>query len=373
MRFTRDEYLGWMNFERPERPMFSELFGPLIGLEEEWRAQGAAPEELDLTGFDWDYVERIGGGGHCGIFGAPSPITIEETDEYLLQRDGLGRTMQLWKSTATIALPMDFPVKSMDDWRDVKPFFTFAPERINQSAIERAKAAQKQGVLITAGIPGGFDMARELMGEENACLAYYDEPELMQDILDTISDTSFRVLEYISRELTVDQLSVHEDFAGKSGALIGPTQIREYLKPYYRRIWDMLQARGAQIFSLDSDGNLNAVLDALLDCGLTEMIPMEPAAGMDIVALRQKYGTRLKMKGGIDKHVLRGTKEDIARELEYKLQPMMRAGGIVFGLDHRIPNGTPLENYRYYVKLSREILGLPPLNRQNRGWARMAF
>jgi 16S rRNA (cytidine1402-2'-O)-methyltransferase len=63
----------------------------------------------------------------------------------------------------------------------------------------------------------------------------------------------------------------------------------------------------------------------------------------------------------------------IRRELEYKMQPLMRQGGMVFGLDHRITNGTPIENYRYYVETGREILGLPQRDPNARGWARMAF
>lgn len=51
----------------------------------------------------------------------------------------------------------------------------------------------------------------------------------------------------------------------------------------------------------------------------------------------------------------------------------MQKGGTVFGLDHRIPNGTPLENYRYYVETGREILNLPPLDPSKTGWQRMAF
>ena len=103
------------------------------------------------------------------------------------------------------------------------------------------------------------------------------------------------------------------------------------------------------------------------------MYPAEPAAGMDVVKLRQKYGTALAHKGGIDKHVLRESKEAIRKELEYKMQPLMQQGGMVFGLDHRIPNGTPLENYRYYVELGREILGLPVRDTSKSGWGRMAF
>ena len=62
------------------------------------------------------------------------------------------------------------------------------------------------------------------------------------------------------------------------------------------------------------------------------------------------------MTGGLDKHVIRRTREEIEAELEYKIPPMVKSGGCVLGLDHRIPNGTPLENYRFYIRKAWEIL-----------------
>jgi uroporphyrinogen-III decarboxylase len=106
---------------------------------------------------------------------------------------------------------------------------------------------------------------------------------------------------------------------------------------------------------------------------VNSVYPMEPAAGMDIVAVRRKYGQRLAMRGGIDKFALGRGQEAIRRELEYKMQPLMQAGGMVFGLDHRIPNGTPLAGYRAYVEIGRELLGLPALDGTHQGWRRMAF
>ena len=126
------------------------------------------------------------------------------------------------------------------------------------------------------------------------------------------------------------------------------------------------------MFSQDSDGNMEPVMDAFIEAGVNVFYPCEPASGMDIVALRQKYGKTVAFKGGLDKHVLRRSKEEIRRELEYKMQPCMREG-MVFALDHRIPNGTPLENYRYYVRTAREILGLEPLATAEPGWERTAF
>ncbi len=373
MKFSREEYLELMTFGRFKRPMFSELFGPLVGLDKEWIAQGASEDEVDMMAFDWDYVPVVPCGGETGIFGAPAECVIEDNDEFIIRQDDLGRRTKLLKGYSTIPLPLSYPVTDMDSWLQVKPLFEFHNDRIDQDRVAHALKLQKAGHLVVAYIPGGFDMPRQLMGEENACLSYFMQPELMQDILQTMTDTSFRVLERISDVLIVDQLSVHEDLAGKTGPLIGPNEIDTWVKPYFRKIWDLLSSRGTKLFDMDSDGNVNPILQSLIGCGINSMHPFEPAAGMDIVEVRKTYDNQMVMRGGIDKHVLRQNKKAIRDELEYKMQPLMQQGGCVFGLDHRITNGTPIENYRYYVDIGREILNLPPRDAKHKGWARMAF
>ncbi len=373
MRYSREDYLELMTFGRFERQMFVELFGPLVGLEKEWIAQGASPDELNMTAFDWDYVPVVTCGGSTGVFGGRTERVLEDNDEFIIKEDELGRRTKLVKGYSTIPLPLDYPVKDMDSWLTVKPLLQYRNERINWDQVDEAKKLQKKGHLVVAYIPGGFDLPRQLMGEENACLSYFLEPELMQDMMNTLTDTSLRVLEQVSEKLVIDQLSVHEDLAGKTGPLIGPNEIEAYVKPYFRKIWDLLSSRGTRLFDMDTDGNVNPILESLTDCGINSMHPFEPAAGMDIVEVRKKFGNRLVMRGGIDKHVLRQDKKAIRDELEYKMQPLMQQGGCVFGLDHRIPNGTPIENYRYYVETGREILNLPARRPDKQGWARMAF
>jgi hypothetical protein len=371
VEILREQYLDYMTFQRVERPLFVELFGPLVGLEEEWRAQGAGEGEISLEAFGFDYVRRHSVRVNVGLLGGLEEITLAETPEYVLGRDQYGRRVKMFRTASTIAHPLEYPVKDMESWLRVKGWYEYSEQRFEPGWAEEARQAREDGALIVVTIPGGFDEPRQLLGEAGVCMAYYDQPELIHNILHTIAETAERVLDRVSCEVQVDQLSVHEDMAGKSGSLVGPTQVQAFIKPYYRRIWDMLSARGARIFQQDSDGNMNAVIPAFLECGLTCMFPMEPAAGMDIVEVRRTYGTRLAMLGGIDKHVLRRDRVAIRKELAYKLQPMMQEGGMVFGLDHRIPNGTPLENYRYYVKTTREMLGLE-LDPEP-GWARMAF
>jgi len=353
---AREEYLDHMSFRTNTRPLFTEIFGPIVGLKEEWEEQGASADELSFAAFTYRCEQKARVGVTTGRFGGCEPEILEDTAEFTIHRDELGRTMKMPKGFATLALPLDYPVRTMDDWLQIKPWYEFDPGRLSDDWVARAKADVAAGKVLCVDIPGGFDEPRQLMGEEELCVAYYTQPELIIDMLETMGSTAERVLDVVTSEIAVDVLFVHEDMAGKSGPLAGPAQVEQFIKPYYRRVWDLVSQRGTRLFDQDSDGDMTPVIDVFLDAGINCMHPMEPAAGMDIVEIRQTYGDRLAFYGGIDKHVLRRSQQDILAELEYKIPPMMASGGCVLGLDHRIPNGTPLDNYRFYLQKAWEIL-----------------
>ena len=356
MDVGREQYLEHMTFEANHSPMFTEIFGPIIGLKDEWRAQGASEAELDLSAFRYRRHMTAAVAVNTGLIGGRPEELLEETDEYLLGTDRFGRRVKLFKRSATIPLPLDYPIRTMDDWLAFRHHYEFSEERFRPGWEEAARKAASEGKVVTVAIPGGFDEPRQLLGEEGVCVAFYEQPELIHEILRTIGETARRVLDRVSATVQVDQLNVHEDMAGKSGPLAGPKQVREFIAPYYLSIWEMLRDRGARTFDQDSDGNMNMVMQDFIDAGVNVMHPLEPAAGMDIVALRERYGQQVAFIGGLDKHCLRRGEQAIADELEYKIPPMMRTGGCILGLDHRIPNGTPLEAYRFYIKKAWEIM-----------------
>ena len=89
----REEYLDHMTFRTNERPLFTEIFGPIVGLKEEWAEQGATPEELDFSAFRYRCEARGDIPVNTGRNGGYPEEVLEETDECRIWRDGLGRTM----------------------------------------------------------------------------------------------------------------------------------------------------------------------------------------------------------------------------------------------------------------------------------------
>jgi hypothetical protein len=353
----RDEYLDHMTFQANARPLFTETFGPMPGLIDEWRGQGARPEELDFSGFRYRApliwgVPVNAGGWH----GGPEPEVLEDTEEHIIERDSMGRRMMLVKGMATLPLPLDYPVANATDWLTIRRHFEFTEERFGADWEAQTRQKIEQGYAVRVGIPGAFWMLRDLMGDELTCLSTYTQPQLIHDILETIADTACRVLDRVSRTVQVDILNTAEDIAGKGGPMWGPDQVREFLVPYYRTVWDLLRARGARILAVDSDGDISRIIPELLSAGVNLIQPCEPVGGMDLVALRRSYGTRLAFLGGLDKFAVWKGKQAVERELEAKLPPLLRTGGCLFGLDHRIVAGTTIRNYRFYVDKVWELI-----------------
>jgi hypothetical protein len=184
----REEYLDYMCFQENRRPLFTEIFGPIIGLKEEWEAQGATPQELDFSAFRYRCEKRYGIAVHTGLLGGAAETVLEETDEHVISRDAYGRRMRLIKASATLPLPLDYPVKNWEDWEKIKPCYAYAERRFQPGWLAAAQEKQAEGCVLQLSMPGGFDEPRQLMGEEALCMAVYDQPDLITDMLNTIGE-----------------------------------------------------------------------------------------------------------------------------------------------------------------------------------------
>jgi len=148
MVWNREEYIAHMTFEYTGKEMFTELFGLLVGLDNEWKSQGATPDELDLSAFGWDSVPFTWAGGYTGAIPGITPYVLEDNAEYTISVDYMGRKQKLIKSSATIPLPMEYPVKNFDDWLKIKHWYAFDESRVDIEQLKEVKKLQNKGFLV---------------------------------------------------------------------------------------------------------------------------------------------------------------------------------------------------------------------------------
>jgi len=109
------------------------------------------------------------------------------------------------------------------------------------------------------------------------------------------------------------------------------------------------------LYLVDCDGVIDALVPMWLEAGVNVMFPMEIGSwNTDPLELRKKFGKDLLILGGIDKSQLALGPEAIDAELERR-RPLMVQGGFVPMPDHLIPPDVSLENYKYYLEKLSEM------------------
>ena len=106
---------------------------------------------------------------------------------------------------------------------------------------------------------------------------------------------------------------------------------------------------------LHTCGNVNEVVDDLIDVGWDCLQPLEVKAQMDVVQLKRDYGDRLSLMGGIDARVIAdGTDEELEEEIRSKLTVAKEMGGYIYHSDHSVPDNVSLERYTRTIELVKE-------------------
>ncbi len=202
---------------------------------------------------------------------------------------------------------------------------------------------------------GFFGGPRNLVGVENLCMLFHDDPAFVEEMMDATADFLIAMLDQMLEQTTIDVFGFWEDMAYKSGPLISPAMVKKFMAPRYPRRLDFAGGRGVLWFCLDSDGKVDSLVPIWLEAGIDILYPFEVQAGMDVVALRRRFGRDLRMWGGVDKRALLHGRPEIDAEIG-RLEGLIHEGGYVPMRDHSAPPDISYANYCYYMERLRAAL-----------------
>ena len=346
------------------------LWGQTI---ERWCNEGL-PRDIDLD----QLGSLMHGGEYFGLdrvdwFGIPCwPIppfeyeVYEEDERYIVYRDGRGIVHRALKEGTVrgTRLSMDqylsHPVTCREDFLAIKKRFNpKSPARYPLWWSDQVRILRGRDYPLILGYDGDFGFywkLRELMGTEGVSYAFYDQPALIEEICEFLTDFFIETMHRAVDEVEFDIYIFAEDWAGKGGPLISPALFKRFFLPGYRRICDFLRSHGVQAIWVGSDGYFPQLIPLLFEAGVDGQGPTEVAAGMDPLWLRREFGPDLFIFGGIDKRELAKDRAAIDRELYSKLPPLLEQGKFIPTVDHTIPPDVPLANFEYYLERKQRLL-----------------
>ncbi|HJN18756.1 MAG TPA: uroporphyrinogen decarboxylase family protein [Armatimonadota bacterium] len=165
-------------------------------------------------------------------------------------------------------------------------------------------------------------------GLELFCVAMYEAPGDVGRVLDAYSEAHrVQTRIYADHQLApVYQVSC--DIGGKSGVLFSPDYLRREVLPRLKREIEPLKQAGIKVI-VHSDGDIAEVLDDLVAIGVDGINPLEVSAGMDLAAVKKRYGRNLVLVGNVDAaHVLPfGCPADVEQDVRRCVRDAAAGGG----------------------------------------------
>ena len=253
---------------------------------------------------------------------------------------------------------VDYPLKTRADWVRIRDQF-LDPHNPGRYPPEAEWEALKTGWKnrdYVLSIDGGsfYGFLRDWIGFENLSYMLYEDPGLVQEMMDTLGNFFIEVLHKAVTEVEIDFAMFWEDMCYKAGPLLSPAMFRMFMLPNYQKVTGFLAEHGIELSWVDCDGNIEALLPLWLEGGVRGFYPLEVASNMDAARLRQQYGRQIVMWGNVDKRALARGKEAIDAELA-RLAPVAALGGFIPLVDHAVPDDVPLANYLYYLEQRKKV------------------
>ncbi len=334
--------------------LFEHFWGDTLN---EWRTAGHIPKDQDPAdhfGFDmqtcwpFQYVADLD-------FGL---VTVEETAETILQRDGNGALLRRHKLHNATPEHVDFAVKMRADWEKmIRPKLTPDPRRIDFEAYRNAKAAAaKAGRFFCWSGINVFEQMHPVCGHEYMLVGMLDDPDWVRDMVETFATLNIELQKILfEREGLPDGIWYYEDLGFKHRPFLSPDMYHELVQPGHARTIAFAHELGLPVI-MHSCGFVEPLLPFMIEAGIDALQVIEVKAGMDLLRIHHQWGDRIALIGGMDVRALYSNdRAKIAAELEAKIPVVKRGYGYVLHSDHSIPNTVHYGSYRFFVDRGLEL------------------
>lgn len=218
---------------------------------------------------------------------------------------------------------------------------------------ERARFVREQTdyflVMRMIASHGPFQTACDLRGTENFLMDMALQPEFATVLLDKVT-TAMEGLLKVAMHTGGKYFDMVElpgdDYAGNLNLLISPAMFRKFIKPCLERLIKVVKEDNPHTkVMLHSDGAIAKLLPDIVAIGVDVIHPLEPLPAMDLVAIKEQFGSQLTFLGGIDiSHAMPGTREDVIEEAKLRISQLARGGGYILAPSNHLQADVPPEN-----------------------------
>jgi len=157
-------------------------------------------------------------------------------------------------------------------------------------------------------------------------------------------------------DLGVDMIHISDDWGAQNSLMFSPDTWWKLIYPHHKITCDAVRDRGAYL-SLHSDGNVNHVLDGIVDLGYNVVHPYQESAGMSYDRYFAEFRESFVIMGGLDVQTTIGF-EDF-QKLEADIRRVLgrfREGGMIYCTSHFVQNHCSIRELTFAFDLIHDLV-----------------
>jgi uroporphyrinogen-III decarboxylase len=270
--------------------------------------------------------------GQWGLYRhAPDSDTYDQVDSSLRQ----GGLAELERVTAA----MEASTPNLEDW-DFTPVDTVLGEMGSDRFVMGA---------------ADLDLGSTWDWAEHFLVGLIKAPDLIHRYLDAQLRVTLMLLEAML-ERGVNGVLGGTDWASKNAPMFSPRHFDLFVFPRLQQIVDLCHRYGVPYIK-HTDGNVNSLLERMVEVGVDGFQAIEPGAGMDLAQIKREYGDRLTLIGNVDcaTVLVQGPVEAVREQTAWVIRTAAPGGGFVLSTSNSVHPGVKPEYYLAMLETAREM------------------
>lgn len=232
------------------------------------------------------------------------------------------------------------------NWQEFEAYPWPDPQQASTRALEWYEKNLPDDMCVLGGLTGHFaEELSWLMGYETLCISLYDQRDLVRAISERLIEMYRQAVAILLQFERVRAIWGTDDMGFRSGTLISPNDLREFVLPGHKLLAQMCHDAG-RLYLLHSCGNLRKIMhDLVHDVGIDAKHSFEDTIE-DVRDAKREWGDRIALLGGIDMDFLcRSDEAAIRARVRDTLDVCLPGGGYLLGTGNSVANYIPLDNY----------------------------
>ena len=238
----------------------------------------------------------------------------------------------------TYPTPGRHPVSDPAQWKKAVSFPNL--EEFDWKAVkENAAAIDRHEVFVQGFVEMGiFERSYLLLGMEGALVSYMTRKDIMAELSEAIADFKIQVIQMLDEAIDMDMLWYGDDWGTQVDLFLPPEVWREIVRPQTERIYRAAKERNILV-NQHSCGKIESIIPDMVAMGADMWNPCQPCN--DLKAVKEQFGNRLILKGGIDSQFVLGrpgvTADEVDDEVKKRIYDLAPGGGYVAAPSHSVP------------------------------------